>query len=103
MWTNDPVTGQYVPARGPEWGTTYTMQGDVISLVNTEQDAYLAGVAAVNASGWPDYPVATVRPERSRPISARDPRCTRPGSASPRCALCPPTCCRPGRAAAATA
>lgn len=38
------------------------MQCDVISLVNAEQDAYLAAVAAVNASGWPDYPVATVRP-----------------------------------------
>ena len=62
MWTDDPVTGQYVPAGGSEWGTTYTMQRDVISLVNAEQDAYLAAVAEVNASGWPDYPVATVRP-----------------------------------------
>ena len=62
MWTGDPVTGQYVPAGGSEWGTTYTMQRDVLSLVNAEQDAYLAAVAAVNASGWPDYPVATVRP-----------------------------------------
>ncbi|MFI5066907.1 MAG: hypothetical protein ACHP9Z_23430 [Streptosporangiales bacterium] len=62
MWTDDPVTGQYVPAGGSEWGTTYTMQRDVISLVNAEQDAYLAAVAKVNASGWPDYPVATVRP-----------------------------------------
>ena len=62
MWTGDPVTGQYVPAGGSEWGTTYTMQRDVISLVNAEQDAYLAAVAAVNASGWPDYPVAAVRP-----------------------------------------
>jgi hypothetical protein len=62
MWTGDPVTGQYGPAGGPEWGTTYTMQRDVLSLVNAEQDAYLAAVAAVNASGWPDYPVATVRP-----------------------------------------
>ena len=34
--------------------------------------------------------------ERSRPTSARDPRCTRPGSAPSRCAPCPPTCCRPG-------
>ena len=34
----------------------------MISLLNAEQDAYLAAVAAVNASGWPDYPVATVRP-----------------------------------------
>ena len=62
MWTNDPVTGQYVPTGGSEWGTTYTMQRDILSLVNAEQDAYLAAVAAVNASGWPDYPVATVRP-----------------------------------------
>ena len=79
MWTGDPVTGQYVPAGGSEWGTTYTMQRDVISLVNAEQDAYLAAVAAVNASGWPDYPVAACGRERSRPTSARDPRCTRPG------------------------
>ena len=62
MWTNDPVTGQYAPAGGSEWGATYTMQRDILSLVNAEQDAYLAAVAAVNASGWPDYPVATVRP-----------------------------------------
>ena len=62
MWTGDPVTGQYVPAGGSEWGATYTMPRDVLSLVNAEQDAYLAAVAAVNASGWPDYPVATVRP-----------------------------------------
>ncbi len=61
MWTNDPVTGQYVPTGGSEWSTTYTQQRDVVSLVNAEQDAYLAAVAAVNASGWPDYPVATVR------------------------------------------
>jgi hypothetical protein len=59
MWTNDPETGRYVHAGGSEWGTTYTMQRDVISLVNAEQDAYLA---TVNASGWPDHPVATVRP-----------------------------------------
>jgi hypothetical protein len=62
MWTGDPATGQYAPAGGSQWGTTYTMPRDVISLVNAEQDAYLAAVAAVNASGWPDYPVATVRP-----------------------------------------
>ena len=62
MWTNDPATGQYVPTGGFEWGTTYTMQRDILSLVNAEQDAYLAALAAVNASGWPDYPVATVRP-----------------------------------------
>ena len=62
MWTDNTVTGQYVPADGSEWSTTYTMQRDVISLLNAEQDAYLAAVAAVNASGWPDYPVVTVRP-----------------------------------------
>ena len=62
MWTNDPVTGQYVATGDFEWGATYTMQRDIFSLVNAEQDAYLAAVAAVNASGWPDYPVATVRP-----------------------------------------
>ena len=62
MWTDDPVTGQYVPAGGSEWSATYTMPRDVLSLINAEQDAYLAAVAAVNASGWPDYPVATVRP-----------------------------------------
>ena len=62
MWTNDPVTGQYVAAGGSEWGTTYTMQRDILSPVNAEQDAYLAAVAAVNGNGWPDHPVATVRP-----------------------------------------
>ena len=56
MWTDDPETGQYVPAGGSEWGTTYTMPRDVLSLVNAEKDAYLAAVRAVNASGWPDYP-----------------------------------------------
>jgi hypothetical protein len=62
MRANDPVTGQYAPAGGSEWGTAYTMPRDVISLASAEQDAYLAAVAAVNASGWPDYPVVTVRP-----------------------------------------
>ena len=95
MWTNDPVTGQYVPTGGFEWGTTYTMPRDILSLANAEQDAYLAAVAAVNASGWPDYPVATVRPATaSRSTSARERRCTRPGSAPSRCARAPPTCCR---------
>jgi hypothetical protein len=68
MWTNDPATGQYVPTGGFEWGTTYTMQRDILSLVNAEQDAYLAAVAAVNASGWPDYPVATVQPQPTFPL-----------------------------------
>jgi len=62
MWTDDPETGQYVPAGGSEWGATYTMPRDILSLANAEQDAYLAAVTEVNASGWPDYPVATVRP-----------------------------------------
>ena len=62
MWTDDPETGRYVPAGGSEWSTTYTVPRDVISLINAEKDAYLAAVSAVNASGWPDYPVATVRP-----------------------------------------
>ena len=62
MWTDDPETGQYVPAGGSEWGATYTMHRDVLRLINAEKDAYLAAVRAVNASGWPDYPVATVRP-----------------------------------------
>ena len=97
MWTNDPVTGQYVATGGSDWGTTYAMQRDIISLVNAEQDAYLAAVAAVNAVGWPDYPVATVRPgPPSRSTWARELRCTRPGSAPFRCARSPPICCRPG-------
>jgi len=62
MWTDEPGTGQYVPAGGSEWSTTYTVPRDVISLINAEKDAYLSAVRAVNASGWPDYPVATVRP-----------------------------------------
>ncbi len=62
MWANDPVTGQYRPTGSAEWGTTYTMQRDIGRLANAEQAAYLAAVAAVNASGWPDHPVATVRP-----------------------------------------
>ena len=62
MWTNDPVTGRYAPTGGFDWGTTYTMQRDITAAANAEQDAYLAAVAAVNRQGWPDYPVATVRP-----------------------------------------
>jgi len=68
MWTNDPETGQYVPAGGAEWGTTYTMQRDVTSLANAEQAAYLAAVAAASGSGWPDFPVATVRPASAFPL-----------------------------------
>jgi hypothetical protein len=62
MWTTDPVTGRYAPTGGSEWGTTYTMQRDITSPANAEQDAYLAAVAAVNVTGWADHPVATVRP-----------------------------------------
>ena len=68
MWTNDPVTGQYVRTGGFDWGTTYTMQRDITSLANAEQAAYLAAVAGVNRSGWPDYPVATVRPAAALPL-----------------------------------
>jgi hypothetical protein len=60
MWTN--VAGQYEATGGFDWGTTYTMQRDITSPANAEQDAYLAAVNAVNTAGWPDYPVATVRP-----------------------------------------
>jgi hypothetical protein len=60
MWTN--VAGQYVATGGFDWGTTYTMQRDITSPANNEQDAYLTAVKAVNARGWPEYPVATVRP-----------------------------------------
>jgi hypothetical protein len=60
MWGN--AAGQYVATGGSEWGTTYTMPHNPLNLASAEQDAYLSAVAAVNASGWPDYPVATVRP-----------------------------------------
>jgi len=62
MWTTDPATGRYAPTGGSEWGTTYTMQRDITSPANAEQDAYLAAVAAVNVTGWANHPVATVRP-----------------------------------------
>ena len=62
MWTDNPETGQYVAAGGSEWSATYTVPRKVLSLVNAEKDAYLSAVRAVNAAGWPDYPVATVRP-----------------------------------------
>ena len=68
MWTNDPATGQYVPTGGYDWGTTYTMQRDISSPTNAEQDAYLAAVAAVSGSGWPDFPVAAVRPAAALPL-----------------------------------
>jgi hypothetical protein len=60
MWTN--IAGQYVATGGFDWGATYTMRHDPLNPANAEQDAYLSAVAAVNASGWPDYPVATIRP-----------------------------------------
>jgi hypothetical protein len=60
MWTNS--AGQYVATSGFDWGSTNTMQHNPLNAANAEQDADLSAVAAVNASGWPDYPVATVRP-----------------------------------------
>lgn len=60
MWTDQ--AGQYVPTGGYDWGTTYTMQHNQANAANAEQSAYLNAVTAVNNSGWPDYPVATVRP-----------------------------------------
>ena len=60
MWTN--IAGQYVATGGFDWGSTYTMQHNPLNAANAEQDAYLSAVTAVNASGWPNYPVATVRP-----------------------------------------
>ena len=62
MWSTDPATGRYEATGGAEWGTTYTMQRDISSPTNAEQEAYLAAVAAVNVTGWPNHPVATVRP-----------------------------------------
>jgi hypothetical protein len=48
---------------GYEWGATYTAQREGSAATsNAEQQAYLAAVRAVNAQGWPDYPVATVAP-----------------------------------------
>jgi hypothetical protein len=59
-WGN--AGGQYVATAGAEWGATYAMPRNPLSGANAEQAAYLSAVAAVNANGWPDYPVATVRP-----------------------------------------
>jgi len=59
-WGN--VGGQYVATGGSDWGATYTMQRNQLNAADAEQDIYLSAVAAVNASGWPDYPVATIRP-----------------------------------------
>jgi hypothetical protein len=60
MWDN--IAGQYVATGGFDWGTTYTMQHNPVNAGSAEQDAYLSAVAAVNADGWPNHPVATVRP-----------------------------------------
>ena len=60
MWDN--IAGQYVATGGFDWGTTYTMQHNPVNAASAEQDAYLSAVAAVNADGWPNHPVATVRP-----------------------------------------
>jgi hypothetical protein len=61
MWTDQ--AGRYVPTGGYEWGTTYTMPHNAANTgSNAEQAAYLDAVAAVNSAGWPNYPVATVRP-----------------------------------------
>jgi len=63
MWTNDPVTGNYTATGGYEWGTTYTAQTrNAVNAVNAERNAYLAALASVNHSGWPNFPAATVLP-----------------------------------------
>ena len=51
-----------MPIGGAEWAATYTMPRNPLNAPSAEQAAYLSAVAAVNASGWPDYPVATIRP-----------------------------------------
>ena len=66
MWDN--VGGRYVATGGFDWGTTYTMQHNPVNAANAEQDAYLSAAAAVNASGWPNHPVATVRPALLLPV-----------------------------------
>jgi hypothetical protein len=96
MWTDDPVTGQYVPAGGSEWGTACTMPREVISLANAEQDAYLAAVRSVNASGWPDYPVATVRPGAIPAYFGEGSSLYAAGLGTVSLCPCLPTCCRPG-------
>jgi hypothetical protein len=63
MWQTNPNTGQYEATGMYEWATTYTAkrQGSTYPS-NAEQSAYLTAVSSVNASGWPDFPVATVLP-----------------------------------------
>ena len=60
MWAD--VAGQYVATGSFDWSTTYTAPRNPLNILNAEQHAYLSAAAAVNASGWPDYPIATVRP-----------------------------------------
>ena len=60
MWAD--VAGQYVATGGFDWSTTYTAPRNPLNILNAEQHAYLSAAAAVNASGWPDHPIATVRP-----------------------------------------
>jgi hypothetical protein len=61
MWTDS--AGRYAAAGGFEWGPTYTMQREgSTAAVNAEQSAYLNAVAAVNAGGNPDFPVAAIMP-----------------------------------------
>ncbi len=62
-WDIDPQTGGYEAVGGFEWGATYTEQHEgSLNPVNFEQQAYLDAVAAVNAAGGIDYPVATLGP-----------------------------------------
>jgi hypothetical protein len=60
MWAD--VAGRYAATGGFEWSTTYTLPHNPLNVASAEQHAYLSAAAAVNASGWPDYPIATVRP-----------------------------------------
>jgi hypothetical protein len=61
MWTDSGPS--YVATGGFEWGPTYTMQREgSTALVNAEQEAYLAAVAAVNAAGHTNFPTASIMP-----------------------------------------
>ena len=66
MWAD--VAGQYAATGGFEWSTTYTLPHNPLNVASAEQRAYLSAAAAVNASGWPDYPIATVRPGAALPV-----------------------------------
>jgi hypothetical protein len=62
-WGNDPATGAYGRMPGYEWGATYTCRRTASTAVgNTEESAYLAAVRAVNRTGHPFHPVATLQP-----------------------------------------